>query len=85
MGWNFLPTDVCCPKLQPNGQTRKELTGFACCRDILPSRSIGLAGATGLRRLASAIPPHPSIYQYRGRRPGRQKMIHLVHHPSLNS
>ena len=81
MGWNFLPANVRCPKLGHNGQTRKELTGFACCRDILPSRSVGLAGATSLRRMASAIPPDPVIYQHRGRRPGWQKMIHLVHHP----
>jgi len=81
MGWNFLPADVRCPRLEHNGQTRKELTGFACYRDILPSRPIGLAGATSLRWSASAITPHPVIYQYRGRRPGWQKMIHLMHHP----
>ena len=61
MGWNFLPVDVRHRRLEHNGQTRKELTDFACCRDILPSRSIGLAGATSLRWLASAIPPHAVI------------------------
>ena len=59
MRWHFVHADVRRRKLEHAGQPRKELTGFACCHDILQSRSFGVAGANSMRWLASAMPPSP--------------------------